>query len=384
MDLSLVINKYLLLYSSCVPVRGINRSTIYDLQRKNRIFIPNALCDLLLSNNVISIKKLINENGFDKELESYLSYIISNNCGELIDEEDISYFPKMNLEWDYPSIFTNVVIEVDKELFDYEVVLMFIEKIHCKSISIKFISNTLFQDILSILEAKLSKSVVNSIDLQFDLDDNVIHNLTSLSEQIKNRLRLIRMYGSNSPDTLMKSDISKYVIIENYKDKLMDRNSNYIVKNNMIINIPMFTESQFHNTYYNRKLFIGSDGSIKNASECSDNFGNLKSIITIDDIFTKVNSAEFQRLWFIHKELIDTCKACEYRHMCVDNCLPIEREAGSWYRSAECNYNPYVCKWDDEDGYLSLRDSGVTCDSNGLFINNEILTTINSKLWDET
>lgn len=28
------------------------------------------------------------------------------------------------------------------------------------------------------------------------------------------------------------------------------------------------------------------------------------------------------KLWFIHKDLIDVCKDCEYRHMCVDSRFP--------------------------------------------------------------
>jgi hypothetical protein len=28
------------------------------------------------------------------------------------------------------------------------------------------------------------------------------------------------------------------------------------------------------------------------------------------------------KLWFIYKDLIDVCKDCEYRHMCVDSRLP--------------------------------------------------------------
>jgi len=68
--------------------------------------------------------------------------------------------------------------------------------------------------------------------------------------------------------------------------------------------------------------------------------------------------------------------------MCVDSSLPVERIDGSWYRSQECNYNPSICKWDDEVGYLSLKDCGVICNADGIKIDKNRIEAINEKLWE--
>ncbi|NVO08804.1 MAG: hypothetical protein HXX16_02475 [Bacteroidales bacterium] len=35
------------LFSCCIPVKGYLRSALYDLQRKNYLFIPNSLFEIL-------------------------------------------------------------------------------------------------------------------------------------------------------------------------------------------------------------------------------------------------------------------------------------------------------------------------------------------------
>ena len=141
----------------------------------------------------------------------------------------------------------------------------------------------------------------------------------------------------------------------------------------------LFTESQQHNTYFNRKVCIDADGFIKNSPELTNSYGNINNTA----VSTAIEKPHFKELWFIHKELIDVCKDCEFRHMCVDACPPLQRKNGSWYRAKECNYNPYLCKWDDEEGYRSLNDCGVICDETIFNINHDKVAAINKILWPD-
>jgi hypothetical protein len=56
------------------------------------------------------------------------------------------------------------------------------------------------------------------------------------------------------------------------------------------VNITLFTESQNHNTYFNRKLFIGANGEIKNSQNTSVVFGNINELKNSDDILKIVES----------------------------------------------------------------------------------------------
>ncbi len=69
--------------------------------------------------------------------------------------------------------------------------------------------------------------------------------------------------------------------------------------------------------------------------------------------------------------------------MCVDNRLPYQRKDGSWYHKTECNYNPYICKWKDEEGYQAFEEIGVISNENGFSINHEKIAAINKILWEE-
>lgn len=81
------------------------------------------------------------------------------------------------------------------------------------------------------------------------------------------------------------------------------------------------------------------------------------------------------KLWLIHKDLIDICKDCEFRHMCVDVNIPTQRKDGSWYQKIECNYNPYIGKWKGETNYRTLEECGV-------IVNNELYYRDDSKIID--
>ena len=185
------------------------------------------------------------------------------------------------------------------------------------------------------------------------------------------RLNLLCYY--NSPNEIEHPNERSY-----YSEKSMEsRNEHEVSSDYFTINIKLFTESQNHNTYYNRKLAIDLNGNIKNAPEQITDFGNITDI----SLKEAIKQEKFQRLWYIHKAMIDICKDCEFRHMCVDSCDLEERKDKSWYRIKECSYNPYICKWVDEEGYRTLSECGVEVGEQKFSMNKKKLDSINKELW---
>jgi hypothetical protein len=154
-------------------------------------------------------------------------------------------------------------------------------------------------------------------------------------------------------------------------------------KNDFVCDITLFTESQAHHTYFNRKLYIGSNGEIKNAPECPETFGFIQDLESPEELKTIIQTPEFQKYWFVHKEITDVCKDCEFRHMCVDNRLPHQRSENEWYHQTECNYNPYIAKWPHEEGYRTLEECGVISNENEFSIDHDKIAEINKELWGE-
>jgi hypothetical protein len=150
-----------------------------------------------------------------------------------------------------------------------------------------------------------------------------------------------------------------------------------------VASFKLFTESQNFNTYFNKKLFIGENGEIKNAPESNKIYGYLKDMNSIIEMKNIILTSEFQKLWYLKKDNIDVCKDCEFRHICVDSRLPFKRNKNDWYHKNECNYNPYICKWVNEDGYQTLEECGVISNETGFSIDHEEIAKINADLWSE-
>ena len=270
------------------------------------------------------------------------------------------------LDWNNPSAITNSIICL-KNIDLFEKILNYLEQAICKHIVLHFI------DFLSIEEIK---TYINKL-LDYNIQSVII--ICQYDE----------IYFSDEfGDLIMELKINKKLFVlnspfeKNFEDTmfftLKEKEYNYLKrKNEFVSNISLFSESQLHHTYFNRKLYIGPTGEIKNAPETEQVFGYIQDIAE-DELKEIISSPHFQKYWFVHKGLIDVCKECEFRHMCVDNRVPIERKSNEWYNSLECNYNPYIGKWEGEKGYLSLADCGVISNEKGFIIDHEKVRKINS------
>ena len=81
----------------------------------------------------------------------------------------------------------------------------------------------------------------------------------------------------------------------------------------------------------------------------------------------------------VNKILI--CKDCEFRFVCsndfeliYDNLLEV------FTKKTDCKYNPYIAKWEGEEGYQTLEECGVISDETGFFIDHKKIAIINAGL----
>jgi radical SAM protein with 4Fe4S-binding SPASM domain len=77
--------------------------------------------------------------------------------------------------------------------------------------------------------------------------------------------------------------------------------------------------------------------------------------ISIAELKQLSTDKEFTKLWNIKKDDTKVCKDCEYRYMCVDDRIPIKISETEYKYSTECGYNPYIAKWQDEEGWISVE-----------------------------
>ena len=69
--------------------------------------------------------------------------------------------------------------------------------------------------------------------------------------------------------------------------------------------------------------------------------------------------------------------------MCSDKRMPIVRKGTEVYFLEECNYNPYIAKWNNEVGYKTLAESGIISNAEGFKINRKRINAINKELWGD-
>ena len=108
-------------------------------------------------------------------------------------------------------------------------------------------------------------------------------------------------------------------------------------------------------------------------------YGNVKDT-TLKEV---ISNPEFQELWTISKDQIDVCKDCEFRHMCTDCRAFIKDPENIYSQPSKCTYNPYICKWDGQEGYVPVEECGTYSIETGFAPDIEKINKFNKLIWGE-
>ena len=169
------------------------------------------------------------------------------------------------------------------------------------------------------------------------------------------------------------------IIVETSEDIRNSNQCGFINQNYFSINIECFTEAQCHNTCLNRKICIDANGDIKNCPAMTKNYGNIKDT-TLEEA---INKPGFKDLWFINKDKIDVCKDCEFRYMCTDCRAFIKDPENIYSQPAKCTYNPYICLWEGQEGYVPVEECGTYSRETGFVPDKKKIKALNKKIWGE-
>lgn len=370
-------DNYFLLYSNCFVVVGWQSCMIYDIQLSRYKFISLGLYPIINQAKEKSIRSLLQL--YEKKYHA----IIIDEFKELVKEglgfytDNPSQFPNIDLTWDHPSIISNAIIDWSNVAFNPQKINDLIEGIGCEAIQV--IVPTQVKRVEMILE-QFKESRIKSIQLLIDyVSNNHSEKIVSLAEKYL-RVFFIYFYGSSEYKEFTSSRGNLRITYIDTDVKAVESYNIKVDRWPLIINIPFFTESQKHHTYFNRKIYIAKNGDIKNAPESKEIIGNINSNST-DELMEAIKVESNQRYWYVSKDLCDVCKHCEYRYMCMDNRVPYQRKDGGWYHKEECNYNPYISKWKGDKKYKSLSECGVTSDRYCFFIDYLKVEQINKEIW---
>ena len=358
-------------FEDCVPVKGYQRSLLCDLTRERYHFLPNDLADILQKNIIHK-----EEYAQLEYVDDYFDFLIENELVFETTEQELNLYPPMSLEWDYASKISNAVLEIGQEkAYDISKVLDQIMNLGCRFFTIIFDYAADIDELVEIAE-KFEYSSVFSIEFVCKYNNRIekeqLHDLL----QKYNRISYIAFYEAEQNLIEETKEIRGNIV---YSKEPINHSKCLVNSAYFTNNMSFFTESQKHNTFLNRKLGINKNGDILNYLGYKNTFGNVNS----QDIANIISMPDFQNLWFVHKGQIDVCKDCEFRHICIDSREPLQRSDGSWYFQQECNYNPYICKWNYEEDFIPLSVCEVYSTSNGFEIDHKKIAEINSQLWSD-
>lgn len=331
-------NSNYIFYATCLLTNGASRSLISDTQRSEFCFIPNAMYHLLKDFKGKKINEILNQFPTNaNEIEDYFNFLIENEYIFLINEEIIECFSDIEMDWDYPSKITNIIIE---DIFNIDLLKQF------KSLNIKNVEIRIFHKILNSNDIIFINNAIdfgiNEINITINhelIDDfNIFIDILKECKIVKN----VIIYNSNNINTISfpENGCNVYFVSSKY---ISEHNCGKIDLQYFTNNIQHFTESQHHNTCLNRKISIDANGEIKNCPSMAKSYGNIKDTKLID----VVNNPEFQKVWHIKKDEITKCKDCEFRHICTDCRAYLENPEDQYSAPLKCGYDPYTCEWED-------------------------------------
>lgn len=358
------------LATNCVMTRGYNRTLLADLLLFEWWAIPHYIADLLEKREFSKLKK---KHG------DFYTLLKDKNIIVSIPKEDLPLFPTFDLKYVSPSLIEHALIDWDENYSKYDLIhsLKELESVGCRNLSLRFYTDF---DVMIIekLFDRIFKSTIEATDITIPFDTLVKH-FDFFESLKKSNGRFKELIAHSCPNTL-PVHFEKIDWIIATKEKISDCTScGKISPLYFCLNMPHYTLTKNYNNCLYKKLGIDIHGNIKNCPSSKQSFG----LINEQDLMDTVLSDEFQKLGLINKDQIEICSDCEFRSICSDCRIYTENEGDIYSKPIKCSYNPYISKWEGENGHKTLVECGVIADENGLTLDHEKIAKINAELWSE-
>lgn len=334
----------LLLCSDCIVVQGPKRAIIVDLTRRIFKFIPLSLSEILVNSKGKTKEQIIREYGkFEADIiDEYFDFLKKNEFIIWCEKKDIECFPEIELDWKYPSIISNIIIDLNnKSNFEITPIINQVEELNCQFIQFRNFSYQSIEFWDKYLNCFID-SKIKSIEIITKWDAKLVHSEIEKLVSKYPRIHSIIFHSSPKMNIIQNRGLMGNIIY--LKDKIENNlHCGQFHWNYFNSNITFFTEAQHHNTCLNRKISIDVNGEIKNCPSMTKSYGNIKDTTLVEAI----EKPGFKNMWYIKKDQIAVCKDCEFRYICTDCRAFIENPEDIYSKPLKCGYNPYTAEWEE-------------------------------------
>lgn len=335
-------DKYLYLFADCFPVKGYTRTMLCDVSRQKVYFIDNSYHELLMELKDKTIGMVAAMLDDDEDLinfKEFMDYLTEIELAIIVD--DISVFPSMELEWDHPSQIVNAIIDIRNEIHDFDKIFKELDVLGCYDIQIRAYCSMSVKQIRSILSFTEDKNF-RSIEFLVEHDFNNKGIATLLTEYPIANITYHSYAKKSATNKTSKTKPEEHGAISYTEQKVNSCEGCGLINMHSlgIRNVKGFTENIKYNGCLNRKISIDETGFVKNCPSMQKNYGH----VTSTSLTAVAGNEQFQKLWGINKDSIDTCKDCEFRYICTD-CRAYTMDGDLFSKPKKCQYDPYTGKW---------------------------------------
>ena len=365
-------DNYLVKYSTWLMTDGYYQSTLLDIHNHKSKRMPKSVSRFLKVADKKPISEIVSLFHDEPTVNEYISFLIKEGICFLSNKTDVKQMRKLSMLWDYPALISNSIIDITKENFGDLKAFLDGFSFSNTNIQFRFLQDSVTSDEIIQIIQKVIKWEIEYAEFCFDskYEESVLYYLLTIDRRIGNIV--VKIFDSPEKKVFM---YDKMNVIKT-DGKISELKCGSFTLNE---NVEHFCESQNHNTCLNRKLCIDKDGYIKNCPYMKHHYGHISNT-NIEDV---VNLPEFQKWWYIKKDDIDICKDCEFRHMCTDCRAFIKDPENIYSQPAKCTYNPYICKWEGEDGYVPVEECGTYSRETGFVPDKKRIKKLNKQIWGD-
>lgn len=367
---TVALKQYFKLYPSCIPVKGYFRGLIADLQRGKYHIVPLSLIDLLDELKAADMDTIREEYAEDREmLEEYYDYLMQLKVGQVANEQPV--FGALSEVFAEPNTISHAVLEVsDSCTIDYDEVIRQLDSLGCKYLQIVGFEK---------LRSGTISNLVDSCNATRFLGVNLLLKYSSRleTENYRKKFQKTPVLGEVVFHSAPSSEVQRKGFFRVLEETASFEQCGTVSPSYFSTCIPFYTEGLCHNTCLNRKVFIGRDGGIRNCPAMPTNFGKVQEA----GLKQAITSEGFKKYWYIPKDKVDVCKDCEFRHLCQDCRVFIKDPSNAYSQPSKCPYNPYIAKFEWDEGYVPVEECGTYTPTTGFVVNQERVEELNEQLW---
>jgi SPASM domain peptide maturase of grasp-with-spasm system len=345
-----LLQKYLVMFPDCMPVRGAKVSAIYDLTRGTISTFPSEYFPLFERFRTERLGEVLDSFADDDrtDIQAFVEFIDAGEYAVFADEP--KRLPEIPSSWDGPYLIENAILDINAEHHDYPKLIDELDALGCQHIQVRAYSNLFrasdLRELISLCRGTSIVTIGAVLQHETGLSDAEYVSLVSSHRTLCSLV----LHGAPEDRRIAVShgtrgDLGAAVeIVLTSKTMRSSVDCGAIPKESLLApSTGTFNELRLFNGCLNRKISVDESGQIRACPAMGQSFGHHR-VTALGSVASRPN---FQKNWGAKKDDIKICRDCQYRYACTDCRALLQDPADESSKPLKCGYDPYTDTWTD-------------------------------------